>query len=148
MFIGQSTAHVDLQGYLSLPRQHTPAAGGKAYVTFGFDSNLLYFSEGAFQHILERVGLLSITDPLARAFVRLLLGNAAEVTPGAEQRICLPEALRRFAGIEQELVIVGQGEYCEFWSPSLWEQQGQLLLDNPANAGRFSGLQITLLPES
>jgi DNA-binding transcriptional regulator/RsmH inhibitor MraZ len=49
-----------------------------------------------------------------------------------------------FAGLEKEIILVGQGDYFEVWAPAQWEKQSAILLDTAANTGRFAHLDLAL----
>ena len=47
-------------------------------------------------------------------------------------------------GIENgELIVAGQGEYFEVWTPALWNEQMAQLQDVEANNARFSTLDLS-----
>ncbi|HEX9091994.1 MAG TPA: hypothetical protein VF831_10920, partial [Anaerolineales bacterium] len=60
-------------------------------------------------------------------------------------RILIPEFLSQTAGlsINQEAVLVGQGNYFEIWSPDEWALQQQALADPEANSERFKVLDLS-----
>ena len=64
---------------LVLPEAFRELFEDGAYVTRGFEQNLLLMSEKEFQEIYTRVAGLNIADPLARLLHRLILGNAAKL---------------------------------------------------------------------
>ncbi len=145
MFIGQSHVTLDNKGKLELPAQYHQAVRAGAYLTMGFDQNLLLLSSEAFQNILVYIRSLSITDPTARLFTRLFLGNAVELSLEENGQVIVPMNLLKHAGISGEVVIVGQGEYGELWAPGFWATQSKEFCDHEANPGRFSGLQIAMV---
>jgi MraZ protein len=120
-----------------------PLSAG-AYLTQGFDRNLQVLTRDAFQEIYRTVVSLSITNPLARLLLRLVLGSALELGVDASGQFTIPEELRQFANLNNEIFLVGQGEYFEIWAPELWGQQAAQLSDTEANASRFSALTISV----
>jgi DNA-binding transcriptional regulator/RsmH inhibitor MraZ len=56
----------------------------------------------------------------------------------------LPVNLCEYAELGNEIVIVGQGEYLEVWSPALWQKQMDSMKDFEANTHRFEKFQISL----
>lgn len=144
MLIGRSNLSINENGQLVLPPAYREAAKEGAFLTMGFDRNLLLIPGEVFQNILNYISSLSITDPLARSLMRFFLGNAMELSMDAENKISIPRELREFAGIEQELVVIGQGEYSEIWAPGSWNKQVQALQSPDVNSDRFSGLFIAV----
>ncbi len=59
-------------------------------------------------------------------------------------QIELPESLREYAELGKEIVLVGQGEFSEIWSPDLWQKQMESVNDFEANIHRFEKFHISL----
>ena len=144
MLLGQYRLFLDDDHQLELPEAFRDQFEHGAYVTRGFEQNLLIMSEKEFQEIYKRVAGLNIADPLARLLHRLILGNAAKLEISASGRISLPQDLLAFAGLEKDIVLVGQGDYCEAWAPVNWDKQTSILLDSAANSARFAQLDLAL----
>ena len=142
MLLGQFRLFLDDDQQLVLPEAFRAQFEAGAYATCGFEHNLLIMSEGEFQEIYKRVAGLNIADPLARLLHRLILANAAKLDISANGRLRLPQDLLSFAGLEKEIVLVGQGLYCEAWAPADWDKQSSLLLDTAANSARFAQLNL------
>lgn len=144
MLLGQYRLFLDDDHQLVLPDAFRKSFEEGAYVTRGFEQNLLIMSEWEFQEIYKRVAGLNIADPLARLLHRLILGNAARLDLKANGHMRIPQELLSFAGVEKEIVLVGQGDYCEAWAPANWDKQGIVLLDTVANSARFAQLDLAL----
>ena len=144
MLLGQFKLILNDNQQLVLPKAFRESFGEGAYATCGFEHNLLIMSEKEFQEIYKRVAALNIADPLARLLHRLILGNAAKLDISANGRVRIPQALLSFAGLEKEIVLVGQGDYCEAWAPADWDKQSRVLLDTVANSARFAQLDLAL----
>jgi MraZ protein len=144
MLLGQYRLFLDDDHQLVLPEAFRGQFEAGAYITRGFEQNLLIMSEKEFQAIYTRVAGLNIADPLARLLHRLILANACKLEPGANGRMRLPQDLLVFAGLEKDIVLVGQGDYCEAWAPANWDKQNIVLLDTPANSARFAQLNLAL----
>jgi DNA-binding transcriptional regulator/RsmH inhibitor MraZ len=56
----------------------------------------------------------------------------------------IPQSLKTFAGLENQIVLVGQGDLCEIWSPAGWDKQNAELLNFDKNANRFASLDLAL----
>jgi MraZ protein len=144
MLIGLHTLPFDPQGRLSLPDSFRRSLGGRAYLTQGFDCNLMLLGEQAFARLCDGLKGTSLTDPAGRQLARLLLGSAVELELGEDGNVQLPENLKTFAGLDGQGILLGQGEFAEIWAPAAWERQASLLGDGEANAERFSRFQLSL----
>ena len=58
----------------------------------------------------------------ARKFVRFFLAGAATVELDKQGRILIPTVLREFAGLEEDVVVVGVGSRVEIWDKSRWDE--------------------------
>jgi MraZ protein len=144
MFFGKCTLPLSEKLQLTLPSNFREAVSNSAYITQGFDRNLFLLSHQAFNAIYAHVTATSISDPLARLLTRLFLGGAAEIAIGNLGQIELPSNLCEFAGLDKEIILVGQGEYSEIWSPALWQEQIDRLNDFNANTNRFEKFHVSL----
>jgi len=111
------------------------------YITRGFDRNIMVLTMDAFESIYDRITSLNIADPVARLLLRLILSTAQQVEIGSDGKIPIPEPLKEFANLEQDVIMVGQGDYLELWSPNAWKKQEEELSNVEPN--HFSTLQIT-----
>lgn len=144
MFFGKCTLPLSEKSQLTLPSNYREALSNTAYITQGFDRNLFLLSHQAFNAIYSHVKATSISDPLARLLSRLFLGGAAEIAVDGLGQIELPVNLCEYAGLGKEIIIVGQGEYSEIWSPALWQKQIDSLNDFDANTHRFEKFHVSL----
>jgi MraZ protein len=144
MLLGQYRFILDDDHQLVFPKAFRASFEAGAYATRGFEQNLLIMSEKEFQEIYQRVAGLNIADPLVRLLNRQILGNAVKLEMGAAGRVRIPQDLLSFSGVEKEIVLVGQGLYCEAWAPANWEKQCLVLLDTAANSARFAQLNLAM----
>jgi MraZ protein len=143
MFLGQFQHSLDDKGRLTIPAAFRDALADGAFISQGFDLNLMVMTGAYFQQVYERINAMSITDPAARLLRRLLLSSAYQVEVDKAGRILLPQNLRQFLGMNGEAMVVGQGEYFEIWTPAEWARQMQTLQDAEANAQRFAALDLS-----
>jgi MraZ protein len=144
MFLGQYKSSLDDDLGLVFPPGFRELLMDGAYITRGFEQNLLIMSEEVFLEIYKRVVTLNIADPLARLLLRLILGNATKLDLDKSGHVSLPQDLTSFAGLEKEIILVGQGDYFELWAPACWDKQACDLLDIDANTERFAQLDLAL----
>jgi MraZ protein len=144
MFFGKLTLPLSDLHQLTLPSNYREAMVKNIYLTQGFDRNLLLLPQAAFEAMYSHIKETSISDPLARLMSRLFLGGASEIAVDDSGRIELPGNLCEYAAIKNEIILVGQGEYSEIWSPVLWQNQIDSLSDFDANSNRFEKFHVSL----
>jgi MraZ protein len=144
VFLGKFSRTVNQRNRFPVPPQFKDELAGGAYLTQGFDRNLQVLTARAFQDLYERMRSLNIADPVARGLLRLILGTAQELKADGQNSVQIPAELKDFAGLQQDVFLVGQGDYFEIWSPDLWAAQEAELKDAKSNASRFSALTVTI----
>ncbi|MBK8822823.1 MAG: division/cell wall cluster transcriptional repressor MraZ [Anaerolineales bacterium] len=149
MFLGQFQHNLDDKGRLMIPARFRELLEGGAFITQGFDKCLMVMTENYFKQVYERIEAMNLADPTARLLRRLILSNAYPIEVDKVGRILMPQNLRAFLGIENgELIVAGQGEYFEVWTPALWNEQMTQLQDVEANNQRFSTLDLSSKPSA
>ncbi|MBN2556960.1 MAG: division/cell wall cluster transcriptional repressor MraZ [Anaerolineales bacterium] len=143
MFLGQFTHNIDTKGRLTIPVRYRDALADGAYVTQGFERNLMVYTIESFERLAKKATTLSATNPEARAVRRLIFGGATEVQLDSSGRILIPPFLREYAQIESALTIVGSGEYFEIWTAEAWEAELKSVTDPESNARRFIDFDLS-----
>lgn len=143
MFLGKYPCAVDGENRITVPSALGKQLAQTAYLTQGFDRNLIILPAEAFREIHQKIRSLNMADPLARLLGRLILGTALELQVDANGRFTLPAEMKEFAALSENALLVGQGDYLEIWSPELWNVQAAELQDAETNAARFSMLSIS-----
>jgi MraZ protein len=144
MFLGRYRHTLDNKDRLTVPAKYREYLADDLYFVQGFDRNVMAMSTPTFQIITRRLEALSITDPDVRLLNRRILGSATLEAIDKNGRVHLPDFLREEVGLGRELVLVGQGEYFELWSPEEWAKQVAAQLDIEANNQRFKVLDLRL----
>lgn len=144
MFTGRFYHSLDEKGRLTIPSQYRNEVLEKgAIITQGFDLNLMVLLAEDFEHISENVRKMSLTDPDARRLRRVIYSSAAQVDLDKSGRVLIPQILRDYAGMDNDVVIVGVGDHFEVWSANHWAEQEKLVQNAQENAQKFISLELT-----
>jgi MraZ protein len=143
MFLGQYQHSLDDKGRLTIPSAFRYSLGEGAYISQGFDRNLMVMNTAYFMMVYERLNSMNITDPDARLLRRLVLSTAFQVEVDKAGRILVPTKSREFLSLSNEAMIVGQGEYFEIWTPADWTLQMDNIQNTDANTQRFAMLDLS-----
>ena len=143
MFLGKHSCGLDKEHRFLTPEGFRKYLSDEVYITQGFDQNLWVLSDDAFREIYKKLGYLNIADPLARLLFRLILGAATESGLNDQGYLKIPDDLRGYAQIKDEVLLIGQGDYFEIWSPELWDEQEAKLRSTETNTERFSAFEVT-----
>jgi MraZ protein len=144
MFLGRYEHNIDEKGRLTIPVRYRELLENGAYVTQGFDRNLMVLDAPSFEKMYEHVNQMSMTDPTARQLKRFIFSSAERVEIDRAGRMLLPLFLREAARLDASAMIIGVGDYFEIWSPQGWTQQNDLLQDADANIQRFAALNLPI----
>ncbi len=144
MFLGQFPLSMGDDRSVEIPESFREVLAHGAYITRGFEQNLLVMSEREFKETCQRVTSLNMADPSVRLLQRLILGSASRLDIDGNGRVILPDELAAFAGIQKVVILVGQGDHIEAWAPEAWEKQVCLLEDVETNSARFAQLDLSL----
>jgi MraZ protein len=143
MFLGQFYHNLDDKGRLTVPARFRDLLVPEgAYIMQGFDHNLVVLPSRSFESLSHRINSMSMTDPMARLLRRLLFSSADRVDVDRAGRILIPQFLRDANGLQNSVVVVGNGDYFEIWSPEEWALQTEQLQDAQSNAHRFAELDL------
>jgi MraZ protein len=120
--MGEFRHAIDEKGRLTLPVRIREQLGPEFVATKGLDACLFLYPAAEWSALEERLAALPLTQKDARAFVRLFFSGASECRPDAQGRVLLPAALRQYAGLTREGVVVGVSSRVEVWQPEAWER--------------------------
>ena len=144
MFLGEYKHTIDEKGRMILPACFRDLLQGGAYVSLGFDNNLIVWPITSFEQILVHLSSLSVTDSNTRLLRRMFFSQAARVDFDRSGRILLPQALRSAVNLQENAIITGVGDTLEIWSEELWAAQEQLIKDGKVNSDRFTKLELPI----
>ena len=132
MFQGAVALNLDAKGRLAIPARHRDALAvdnGQVVLTAHPHGCCLVYPVPAWNPIRDHVLRAPSLDPQAAMLKRLLVGFAQEETLDAAGRVLVASSLRKFAALEKQVWLVGQGTHFELWSDEAWEKQQQAMLD-------------------
>jgi MraZ protein len=110
-FQGEYINSIDPKGRASIPARFREVLVGaygdeRVVVTKNLEDGLTAYPFPVWEQIRERVEK-SPPSPNKAAMVRVILAPATECAFDKQGRIQIPQALRSFAGLEKEIVVVG-----------------------------------------
>lgn len=122
-FFGRYEHALDVKGRVILPaklRGHFVQAG---YLTPHLEGCLALWTAEEFEQEVESRLEQAAGDPISRNAVRDWAAAVFEAEIDRQGRMAVPSHLRSYAGLEQEVLIVGMINRVEFWSPRTWAEK-------------------------
>ncbi len=135
-FRGRFELKLDPKGRLSIPpslRAVLPDGATQVVVTNSRYQNascLHVYSLLEWQGLERRIAKLPALNAQVQAFQRFYLSGGQVVDVDAQNRALVPQSLRRFAGLESQVVVVGLGAKLEIWSAAAWSGIFENLAEN------------------
>ena len=114
---------MDPQARIVIPQKFREAMEGGMVLARGLDPCIEAYSPVEWEAVSSRVKKFSPFDRNGRMLRRLTFASAFNASTDKQGRIVLPQVLREHAGITDEVVMTGQDNYFEIWSPEHWSQQ-------------------------
>ncbi len=122
MFIGEYQHSVDEKARLAIPIKFRADLSKGAVITRGLDHCLFLYPIDAWNELAEKLKQLPISQGKSRAFARLMLAGAMDVTPDRQGRVVLPEYLREYASIAKKVIVTGLYDRLEIWDEDAWKK--------------------------
>lgn len=127
MFRGATSLNLDAKGRLAVPTKHREAmqleCTGNLVLTAHPHRCLLLYPQPAWEPIQAKIMALSSFDKQSSALQRLLVGFVEDINLDSAGRILVSPELREFAGLDKEVMLVGQGSHFELWNKEAWRAQ-------------------------
>ena len=111
---------LDAKGRLFIPAQLRRELGDTLYVTMGLDGCLAVYPQETWDTFTAKFAALPMSESVA---MRPLFANAAKCELDSQGRIVIPQKLRRYAGLDKDVVIIGVHDRAEIWSADAWAAQ-------------------------
>ena len=117
---------VDAKGRVNLPaklRKYVSPENNDAFVvTRGFEKCLFVYPVDEWNKLEQNLRNLSAYDPEHRRFIRTILELAQESQLDSQARLSLPQELREYASIKNEVRIIGTLDKIELWDPKIYDE--------------------------
>jgi len=144
LFRGASHLNLDAKGRLSVPARYRDelldSCEGNLIMTVDhIDPCLLLYPMQEWLEIEKKIAILPSLNKQARILKRLLIGYATDVNMDKNGRLLVPPPLREFAGLDKQIVLIGQGSKFEVWDEVKWKQSTQEWMEEEADKDELIG---------
>lgn len=120
MFLGTHAPRLDDKGRLFLPAKFREQLAEGLVITKGQEHCLYVFPLAEFARQTEQMRRAPVTSKAARDYMRVFLSGASDEVPDKQGRITIPPALRDYAGLDRDSVVIGAGTRVEVWDAAAW----------------------------
>lgn len=115
-FSGTYEHQMDAKHRIRVPARLKNELGNGYSIGIGTDGCLWIMPAETTKALQKRMEEIDMSDRVARAAKRKLLAGISFPEEDPQGRIVLPQNLISYAGIEKDLLFIGQGSYIELWA--------------------------------
>ncbi len=137
---GQYEPTVDSKGRMNFPAKLREVLGDSFFISKTIGAQCLtVHTEQSWNDIKEK--LRGKPSKQALPIQRFLFGGACVCEPDKQGRIAIPAALREYAEITGEVVVLGLVDHAEIWDKALYEEyNGNTSAEDIADLAELLGL--------
>ncbi|HEU4674895.1 MAG TPA: division/cell wall cluster transcriptional repressor MraZ [Motilibacteraceae bacterium] len=120
-FLGTYSPRLDDKGRLFLPAKFREQLSEGLVITKGQERCLYVWSLDEFDQLTEQMRSAPLTSRDARDYLRVFFAGASDEVPDKQGRVTIPPALREYAGLQRDVVVIGANTRLELWDAAAWE---------------------------
>lgn len=115
---GEYQHTLDAKGRLFIPAKLREELGEHAVLTRGLDGCLFLYTQSEWDKLEKAICDLPLSQ--SRKLQRYLFSSASDVDLDKQGRIVVPPILRKHAGLNKDVTIIGLGHRAEVWDTERW----------------------------
>lgn len=121
MLLGTYSPRLDEKGRLILPAKYRDELAEGLVLTRGQERCIYVFSQKEFEKVHDQMREAPISSRQSRDYLRVFLSGASDEVPDKQGRVTIPQNLRKYAGLDRDLAVIGVGTRAEIWDAQAWE---------------------------
>lgn len=125
MLLGEFLHTLDSKGRVFLPAKWRDELAGEVIVTKGHERCLYVMTKERFEMRRAQLEELSSNRKIHRDHNRIFFSSGSEEPVDKTGRMSVPQALRQYAGLEKDVVLLGVSDRAEIWDRAAWSEYQQ-----------------------
>lgn len=145
LLVGEFSHNIDSKGRLIIPSKFREILGEDFVITKGLDSCLYVFPRNAWTALMEKLEALPLSNKSARKLTLFFAGSLIDDGFDKQGRVLISSGLKKYAGLEKEVVLAGVLNRIEIWDKAKWEANNAMIesdIDGIADQMEELGLRI------
>jgi MraZ protein len=122
VFYGEFEYRIDLKGRIPFPPRFRRELK-EVVLTPGVERCITAYPLSEWKKLATALTSSPLTRSKLRQLNRAIFATAFSTIIDGQGRVALPAPLRQYAGIDDEVVIIGANNYLELWSKEQWEAE-------------------------
>lgn len=121
LLLGTYTPKMDKKGRMALPAKFRGQLGEGMVMARGQERCVYLLPQTEFRRIAMQIQRTSMGNKAAREYLRVFLSGAVDQDPDKQGRVLVPQMLRDYANLGDDIVVIGVGTRAEIWNRQAWE---------------------------
>jgi MraZ protein len=127
IFAGEYEHRIDPQGRVAIPARFKMAFIDGIVLGRAYDNCVVAYTPEEWERAASDISQQPSTSASARKLARLTFSGAFVGTLDRSGRVVVPVQLREYAGLGEDVIIVGTGRFIEIWSAAAWAEERRTL---------------------
>jgi MraZ protein len=123
MFFGEFEYKIDEKGRVPIPPRFRRYLKEGVMLAPGVEKCITIYPVAEWKNLAENLTSSSVTRSKLRRLKRAIFATAFNLYMDGQGRIALPNALRQYAEIVDEVVVAGANNYLELWNKVHWDEE-------------------------
>ena len=117
--VGEYRHAIDAKGRLFVPSKLREELGEVFYIARGLDGCIGVHTEAGWQKLVDKYNELPMNKTKT---LRFFFATAAKCEPDKQGRFLIPQHLRNYAQLKQDVVFIGQAGHAEIWDAEAYDR--------------------------
>ncbi len=145
IFAGEYEHRIDPQSRVAIPARFRIAFINGIILGRAYDECIVVYTPKEWERAASDIARQRSTSASARKLARLTFSGAFTGKLDRSGRIVVPSQLREYAGLGEDVIIVGTGRFIEIWSTDTWTRERTSLISQASEIAE-SAPKINQLP--
>jgi MraZ protein len=121
-FFGRFEHTLDSKGRVILPAKFRPPFAVGGFLTEHLDGCLALWTPAEFEVQGQQMQERASVGRRERNLARMWASASVEVDVDRQGRMAIPSHLRQYAGLQNEVLVLGANDRVELWTPERWDE--------------------------
>lgn len=121
-FLGEFQHTMDAKSRVSLPSKFRQQMAGKVVVAKGLDRNLLIYEAAEYDKFVAELTARNEFNAKVRQLRTFFTSGADETDLDSAGRVRIAPELRKYAGLDKDVTVIGNGNKIEIWDSAAWRE--------------------------
>lgn len=121
MLLGSYDSRLTDKNRLAVPKKLRSELDESLILARGYEGCVLLLDEKRWLALLQIISHEPILNISVRDTYRFIIAGAYEIDLDSQGRLVLPQALKDYGGLEEEVVFLGMKDWIEIWGKNQWD---------------------------